>query len=68
MDKPFMKYVAWYLVVAMFVMGFVPRVYAGFSPSDVVALPKTDRSEGEIPDHLACLRGFHWETALYMDL
>jgi len=44
MRKPFMKYVSCYLVVAMFVMGIVPRVYAGFSPSEVVALAQFDRS------------------------
>jgi hypothetical protein len=44
MKKPFMKYVSCYLVVAMFVIGTVPRVYAGFSPSEVVALSKFDRS------------------------
>ena len=44
MRKPFMKCVAWYLVLAMFVMGIVPRVYAGFSPSEVIALSQSDRS------------------------
>ncbi len=44
MMKPFMKYVSCYCVVAIFVMGIVPRVYAGFSPSYVVALPESDRS------------------------
>lgn len=42
--KPFMKYVSFYLVVAMFVMGTVPRVYAGFSPSEAVELLAYDRS------------------------
>lgn len=44
MSKQFMKYVSWYLVMAIFVMGIVPRVYAGFSPSEVVALSQFDRS------------------------
>jgi len=44
MMKPFMKYVSCYCVVAVFVMGIVPRVYAGFSPSYVVGLPESDRS------------------------
>jgi len=44
MMKPFMKYVSCYCVVAVFAMGIVPRVYAGFSPSDVVALPESERS------------------------
>jgi len=39
-----MKYLSWYLIMAMFVMGIVPRVYAGFSPSQVVALSQLDRS------------------------
>lgn len=30
---PFMKSVAWYLVVAMFIIGIAPRVDAAFSPS-----------------------------------
>jgi hypothetical protein len=33
----------WYLVVAMFVIGITPRVYAGFSPSEVVGLSPIDR-------------------------
>lgn len=36
------KYVSWYLVVAMFVIGITPRVYAGFSPSEVIS-PLLDR-------------------------
>jgi len=44
MSKPFMKYISCYCVLAVFVMGLVPRVYAGFSPSEVVALPESDRS------------------------
>lgn len=44
MSKPFMKYISCYCVLAVFVIGLVPRVYAGFSPSEVVALPESDRS------------------------
>ena len=44
MSKLCMKYISWYLVLAIFVMGIVPRVYAGFSPSEVVALSQIDRS------------------------
>ncbi len=44
MMKPFMKYVSCYCVVAVFLMGIVPRVYAGFSPSAVVTLPESERS------------------------
>jgi hypothetical protein len=43
MKKSFMRYVIWYLVVAMFVIGITPRVYAGFSPSEVVGFPQIDR-------------------------
>ena len=38
-----MKQVTWYLVVAMFVIGITPRVYAGFSPSEVIGLSQVDR-------------------------
>ena len=44
MSKPFMKYVSCYCVLAVLVIALVPRVYAGFSPSQVVAVPKSDRS------------------------
>jgi hypothetical protein len=43
MKKPFMKHVTWYLVVAMFVIGITPRVYAGFSPSEVIGVSPVDR-------------------------
>ena len=44
MRIPFMKQVAWYLVFAMFIIGIVPRVEAGFVPSELVALAKVDRA------------------------
>ncbi len=44
MKKPYMRWVSWYLVLAMFVLGIAPRVYAGFSPSQVVALSPMDRA------------------------
>ena len=44
MKKTFMKHVTWYLVVAMFVIGITPRVYAEFSPSEVVGLSPIDRA------------------------
>jgi hypothetical protein len=43
MEKTFMKQVTWYLVVAMFVIGITPRVYAEFSPSEVVGVLQMDR-------------------------
>jgi len=44
MKIPFRKWITWYLVVAMFVIGITPRVYAGFSPSEVIRLSPADRS------------------------
>jgi len=36
------KWITWYLVIAMFVIGITPRVYAGFSPSEVIGLSQVD--------------------------
>ena len=44
MKKPFYRCICWYLVFAMFVIGIAPRVYAGFSPSEVVGVSETDRA------------------------
>ena len=44
MSKRFMKYISCYCVLAVFVMGLIPRVYAGLSPSEVIVLPESDRS------------------------
>ncbi len=44
MKIPLMKQIAWYLVFAMFVIGIVPRVEAGIAPSELVAMPGTDRN------------------------
>ena len=44
MKTAFMKHVTWYLVVAMFVIGITPRVYAGFSASEVVGFSAIDRA------------------------
>jgi Family of unknown function (DUF6627) len=44
MNVPFMKQVAWYLIVAMFIIGIAPRVDAGFAPSEVINLTQADRS------------------------
>jgi hypothetical protein len=43
MKEPLRKCLSCYLVGAIFMMGLVPRVYADFSPSEVVALPESDR-------------------------
>ena len=44
MKRSWMKYVASYLVVAMFIIGITPRVYAGFSPSEAISMLSFDRS------------------------
>ena len=38
------KCIIWYLVMAMFIIGITPRVYAGFSPSEVNALAPAERA------------------------
>jgi hypothetical protein len=47
MKNPLRKWITWYLVLAMFVIGITPRVYAGFSPSEIMTPSPADRS-GEI--------------------
>jgi len=37
MKVPFFRHVAWYLVVAMFLIGIAPKVDAGLSPSELIA-------------------------------
>jgi len=44
MRIPLRKWVTWYLVLAMFVLGITPRVYAGFSPSEAIRLLPDERS------------------------
>ena len=43
MSKIFVKILSWYLVFAMFEIGIVPRVYAGFCPSEVIAMSHDSR-------------------------
>jgi hypothetical protein len=38
------KWIAWYLVAAMFIIGITPRVYAGFTPSEIIGLSPTERA------------------------
>ncbi len=38
------KWIAWYLVVAMSVIGVTSPAYAGFLPSEVIGLSSTERS------------------------
>lgn len=40
----FKKTVAWYLVVAMFIIGIAPRLEAAFTPSQAISLATTDRN------------------------
>jgi hypothetical protein len=44
MKRFFCKGIAWYLVVAMFVIGVTPRVYAGFAPSEGLVLAPGERN------------------------
>ena len=41
---PYMKHVAWYLVVAMVIISIAPRVEAGFAPSEIIDLKPEDRA------------------------
>lgn len=41
---PFFKQIAWYLVVAMFIIGIVPKVDAGFAPSEIIPYKQIDRN------------------------
>ena len=45
MKVPFFKPIAWYLVLAMFLIGIVPRVEAGFVPSEIAGLSEIDRTK-----------------------
>jgi hypothetical protein len=42
MRTPLKKFVIGYLVMAMFIIGITPRVYAGLSPSEGVALSSAE--------------------------
>ncbi|HXZ35432.1 MAG TPA: PA2779 family protein [Thermodesulfobacteriota bacterium] len=43
--KRLKKTLVWYLVGAMFVIGVTPKCFAGFSPSEVMALSQTERPQ-----------------------
>ena len=43
MKRKLAKWVTWYMVAVMCFVGMTPRLYAGFSPSEVIALSQTDR-------------------------
>lgn len=38
------KALVWYLAAAVFILGVTPRCFAGFSPSEVIALNQGERS------------------------
>jgi hypothetical protein len=38
------KFITWYMVAAMLIIGMTPRVYAGFSPSEGAAVVQLDRT------------------------
>ncbi len=44
MKRKLAKWVTWYMLSVMFLIGITPRVYADFSPSDLVALSQFDRT------------------------
>lgn len=44
MRTPMKKCIIWYLVGAMFIIGITPRVYAGFSPSEIISLSPSERA------------------------
>ncbi len=44
MRLPFMRYVAWYLVMVMFIIGIAPRVDAGLVKSEIIPLAYMDRA------------------------
>ncbi len=44
MRIPLLKYVASYLAFAMFIIGVIPRVDAGFVPSEIITHPQIDRT------------------------
>jgi hypothetical protein len=44
MRMPLMKYVSWYLIFAMFLIGIAPKVDAGLAPSELIAMSQIDRN------------------------
>ncbi len=45
MRRKIAKWVTWYMVTVMFLLGITPRVDAGFSPSEVIAQSRMNRTE-----------------------
>lgn len=44
MSKTLRKWITWYLIAAILMIGITPRVYAGFSPSEIMSLSPAERS------------------------
>ncbi|HYA11624.1 MAG TPA: PA2779 family protein [Thermodesulfovibrionales bacterium] len=44
MRIPFMRHMAWYLVVVMFIIGIAPRIDAAFVESEITSLTHVDRT------------------------
>ena len=44
MKRKLAKWVIWYMVAVMVVIGITPRVYADFSPSEVIVISQIDRN------------------------
>jgi hypothetical protein len=44
MKRKLAEGVIWYMVSVMFVIGITPRVYADFSPSEMIGLSQIDRN------------------------
>jgi len=38
-------FLVWYLAIAMFMIGVTPKCFAGFSPSEVIALSQGERAQ-----------------------
>ena len=43
MKRKLVKWVTWYMVIVMCLIGMTPRLYAGLAPSEVIALSQSDR-------------------------
>jgi hypothetical protein len=43
MKRKLAKWIIWYMVTVMCVIGITPRLYAGLSPSEVIVLSQSDR-------------------------
>lgn len=44
MKLPYIKEITWFLIIMMSILSIVPRVEAGFVPSEIIALTQTERN------------------------